>query len=287
MSDQTLRGLWLRARATLAGLPKDEARRDARLLIQEALRLDPSRFVTGLGDPVTAPQGALDHLDWMLARRAARWPVSLILGRAPFWGRDFEVTRDTLAPRGDTETLVAEALCAPFQTALDIGTGTGCIAVTLAAERPGARMTATDISPAALEVAIRNAVAHGVADRVTYLETEWAAGISGPFDLVVCNPPYIDEQTWAGLAPEVRDHEPKLALSPGGDGLDPYRILAPCMARLLAANGRVLMEIGHDQGAAVSALFMAAGLSEVRVIQDFAGKDRVVSACAAMPRLSA
>lgn len=277
MTAPTLRALWLKARARLAALPPDEAERDARLLVQEALRLTPTQFVTGLGQAVDAPQGALDHLNWMLDKRAARCPVSHILGRAPFWGRDFEVTADTLAPRGDSEALIAAALERGFHRIADLGTGTGCLAITLLAERPQATGIATDISGAALKVAARNAARHGVAERLEFRETDWLAAVTGRFDMIVSNPPYITQAAFDALAPEVRAHEPRLALTPGGDGLAAYDHLCATAPAYLEPGGWLLFEIGFDQGPAVATRMQAAGFEAVTVIPDFAGNDRVVA----------
>lgn len=277
MSGLTLRALWLRSRARLAALPRDEADRDARLLIQAAFRLTAAGFTADLGRTIADDDPCLGHLDWMLSKRAQRCPVSHILGEAPFWGRPFEVTRDTLAPRADSEALISAALEIPFARMLDLGTGTGCLAITLLAERPDARGTATDISQAALAVATRNAARHGVAARLELTCADWTEGLTGPFDLIVSNPPYITDAAFAHLAPEVRDHEPALALTPGGDGLAAYRVLAGKTPALLAPGGWLRVEIGFDQAAAVTALFAAAGLRRVDVRQDLTGTDRVVS----------
>lgn len=276
MSTTTLRSLWLSARARLSALPKAEADRDARLLVQAAFRLTPASFTAELGRTVAEDDPCLQHLDWMLMRRAQRWPVSHILGEAPFWGRMFEVTGDTLAPRADTETLVSQALSVPFDRLLDLGTGTGCLAITLLAERDRAAGIATDISEAALAVAGRNAARHGVSGRITLTLADWAQGLSGPFDLIVSNPPYITQTAYAKLMPEVREHEPQIALTPGGDGLGAYRHICAATPGLLTPGGWLMVEVGYDQGRAVKILMQAAGLERVDVVQDLTGTDRVV-----------
>ena len=274
----TLRGIWMKARAALGALPADEAKRDARLLIQDALRLTPAQFLAQQSDPIKVPEGALEHLEWMIAKRAQRMPISHIQRNVAFWGRDFEVTGQTLAPRADTETLIAAALDEPFEHLLDLGTGTGCLAITLLAERKKARGVATDISPDALAVAQRNAVRHRVEDRLDLMESSWCRDIRGRYDLVVSNPPYIDAEAFERLAPEVRLYEPKQALTPGPTGLEAYRIIISELSDVLAPGGRVILEIGFDQAAAVSHLLQAAGLSQIETRKDLSGKDRVVLA---------
>ena len=221
--------------------------------------------------------GAHGTAEAMLARRLAREPLAQILGEWPFHGRAFRVSRDTLVPRPDTETLVDLALAGPFSRVVDLGTGSGAIAVTLLAERPGAAGTASDISEAALAVAAENARRHDVAGRLRLVRADWWDGIEGRFDLVVSNPPYVTEAEYAGLAPEITDWEPRAALTPGGDGLEAYRRILSGLAGRLDPGGRCLVEIGAAQGPAVAALFVAAGLVAVRVHADLAGKPRVVA----------
>jgi len=159
---------------------------------------------------------------------------------------------------------------------LDLGTGSGALIVTLLAERAQATGLAVDISPAALHVAAQNAAKHGVSARLEFRESDWLAQVDGEFDLIICNPPYIDEAEWAELAPDVRDHEPKLALTPGRDGLQVYRALAGQLDAYLAPNGRVLFEIGYQQGAQVVALMQAQGWALPQLVKDINGHDRLV-----------
>jgi release factor glutamine methyltransferase len=182
-----------------------------------------------------------------------------------------------LDPRPETETLIARALAgAPPRRVLDLGTGSGAIIVTLLAEWPNAAGLATDVSGAALEVASANAAAHDVAGRVEFRQVDWLDGLTGCFDLVVSNPPYISRAELAGLAPDVRDWEPALALSPGPTGLESYQAIAPRLAAALAPGGRALFEIGADQGAAVREIFCAAGFRSVAIRPDLDGRDRVI-----------
>lgn len=266
------------ARLTQAGV--DDPVRDARLLLAHAWGVPADRLTLHLPDPL--PPQAATALAAALARRARREPVSHILGRRAFWGRDFIVTPDVLDPRPETETLIEQALRLPFHRVLDLGTGSGAIVVTLLAERPQARGMGLDISAPALSVAARNAQALGVADRVDWVQSDWltAVNFSGgaAFDLVVSNPPYIDAAEVETLSPEVRDHEPRIALTPGPDGLAPYRLLAVQAPRVMAPGGVLMVEIGHQQGAAVAAIFDGAGFSQVEIVPDLGGKDRVVRA---------
>lgn len=255
-----------------AGIP--DAARDARHLMAFALGVGPDRLTLLLPDDIEPAQNAV--LLAAVAARVQRQPVSQIVGFRDFWGRRFQVTRDVLDPRPETETLIEAALSQPFARVLDMGTGSGAIAVTLLAERAGASGLATDISPAALTVAARNAAALGVANRLDFATADWFAGVEGGFDLIVSNPPYIAADEMAGLSPDVRNWEPHLALTPGGDGLAPYRAIAAGVGPHLGAGGRLMVEIGPTQGAAVVALFVAAGLSGVQVQHDMDGRDRVV-----------
>lgn len=225
---------------------------------------------------------ALIEAEAMLARRLARVPMAQILGRWPFYGRLFAVTQDTLVPRPDTETLVDLALAEPFSRFVDLGTGSGAIAVSLLAERRGTRGVASDLSQAALAVAAENAARHGVEGRLDLRHADWWHGIEGQFDLVVSNPPYVTEAEYGCLPPEITKWEPRAALTPGGDGLDAYRAIVAGLAVHLTPGGRCLFEIGADQGEAVAALMQMSGLDAVAVHPDMNGKARVVSG--AMPK---
>jgi len=241
-----------------AGVP--EPGRDARRLIEAARG---------------RPEGWLAEA---AARRAAREPVSHILGYRDFWKHRFAVTPDVLDPRPETEALVEIALAAPFSKVLDLGTGSGAIVISLLAERPGATGVGTDISPRAVLVAGRNAVAAGVADRLIMPLSDWWEDVGGTYDLIVSNPPYIAGDEMAGLSPEVREHEPRMALTDDGDGLSAYRAITAGAARHLAPGGRLLLEIGPTQARAVTALLDRGGLEFVAVHPDLDGRDRVLEA---------
>lgn len=267
-----LRQAVVRLRA--AGL--DDPAVDARALLAHAMGIGPDRVTlhaSDILDPAT-----MARLDAMVAQRIRHQPVAQITGHRMFWGRRFTVTPDTLDPRGDTETLVAAALSAPFHHVLDLGTGTGCILCSLLADRPAATGVGVDVSQAALAVARANAQAHGLGARAQFHAGDWFSALPGPvrFDLIVANPPYITAAEMADLSPEVRDWEPHLALTPGGDGLSAYRVIAAGLSAHLAPGGRVMLEIGHRQGPEVAALLARAGLADVTVLPDLDGRDRVV-----------
>lgn len=249
---------------------------DARILLADAAGIAPDRLNLHLPDRAGALAEAIFPLH--IAARAGHQPVAQIIGRRMFWGREFIVTRDTLDPRPETEVLVAEALRGSFTRVLDIGTGTGCILLTLLAERPQAQGIGADISKKALDVATRNARAFGLEGRVGLVLSDWFSAVLGQYDLIVSNPPYISAAEMDDLAPDVRLWEPHLALSPGGDGLDAYRALAAGARRHLAAGGRVLLEIGPTQGADVCALLAAQGFEDIHILPDLDGRDRVVCA---------
>ena len=218
-----------------------------------------------------------------VARRAAREPAQHIAGVQEFYGLAFSVGPDVLIPRPETEWLVEKA-CAVTPnggTVVDLGTGSGCIAVAVAVERPDLRVRAIDRSGAALVVARSNAHRHGVADRIEFVEGDFAAppeSWSGTADAVVSNPPYVSEDEWAGLEPEVRDHDPKMALVPGPDGLEAYRALLPAAARLLRPGGWLMLEFGMGQAEGVRAIVEACGVDVQAFDEDLNGITRNLTA---------
>lgn len=262
--------------ARLAGAGIEGAAGDARRLMAHALGVAADRLVLHAGDAL--PEGVAARFEDALARRLARQPVAQIVGGRLFWGRWFTVTPDVLDPRPETEVLVALALAEPFARVLDLGTGTGCILVSLLADRPGARGVGSDLSASALAVAGANAAAHGVADRLILTPSDWFSDLGGAYDLIVSNPPYIAAAEMPDLAAEVRDWEPRGALTDGGDGLGAYRAIAAGAPAHLAPGGRLLLEIGPTQAVAVAALCRLAGLADVAVHVDLDRRDRVVSA---------
>jgi len=264
----------------LAASGLDGAARDARLLMSHVLDLAPDRLTLVMPDDLSetcflAFEAAID-------RRLLREPVSHILGRRQFYGRDFIVSADVLDPRPETETLIDEALSRPFSSVLDLGVGSGAILLTLLAENPLAKGLGTDASQAALDVAARNAQALGLGGKARFQRADWFAGVEGVFELIVSNPPYIAADEMAGLAPEL-DHEPRMALTDEADGLSAYRAIAAGARAHLVPRGRIVMEIGPTQGAAVSDMLLAQGFKAVRVLCDLDGRDRVVRAQAPNP----
>jgi release factor glutamine methyltransferase len=262
------------ARLTAAGIAG--ANTDARALLAHAIGVAPDRLTLHLPDPMT--DRAQAALAAALTARESHQPVAQIVGHRLFWGRSFKVTPDTLDPRPETEVLVAEALSRPFLQMLDLGTGTGCVLLSALVEMPLAMGVGSDVSVAALAVAQSNADALGLSNRARLVQSDWFAGIAGHFDLITSNPPYIAADEMAALSPDVLNHEPHLALSPGGDGLAAYRAIALGASARLMSGGRLLLEIGPTQGAAVCALLARQGLHNIRILRDFDGRDRVVAA---------
>ena len=253
---------------------------DARLLLEAAAPVSRA-------DILADPHRVLDadaeaRLEAFVERRGRREPVSLILGRKGFWKLMLGVSSGVLTPRPETETIldIVLPLYPPEQafTVLDLGVGSGAIVLSILAERPRATGLGIDVSEEALAVARDNAAQLGLAGRLALLRGDWTAGLEAEsFDLVVSNPPYIATAEIETLAPEVREHDPRLALDGGPDGLDAYRRLAPEILRVLRAGGRFAVEIGASQAEAVEALFAAAGAAEIVVHKDLAMRDRVVA----------
>jgi release factor glutamine methyltransferase len=282
---ETLSQAFVAAAAALRQAGFDTPELDARLLVCHAARLDHAAYIARARDPLR-PEAAA-RLDSAMARRLKREPMSRIAGWREFYGRSFSLGPDALDPRPDTETLIEAALAhvaamgwreRPLSL-LDLGTGTGCILVTLLAELPRATGIGTDRSGGALALAAANAARHGVGHRASFVCADWLDGIGGSFDLILSNPPYIASGEIAGLAEEVAGHDPKLALDGGPDGLDAYRRIAAHAGAVLAANGRLLVEIGAGQAEAVAHILEAAGfrLDAAQGIRpDLAGRPRVV-----------
>lgn len=251
----------------------DSAPRDARVLMAAALGVEPGRVTLHLRDGLSATAHARFLAD--VERRATRVPVSHILGYRDFFGRRFTVTPDVLDPRPETETLVELALTQQFERVLDLGTGSGAIVVTLLAERPMATGIGADLSEAARAVAARNADAHAVTPRCQMICSDWFQAVEGMFDLIVSNPPYIATEEMAGLAPELQ-HEPPLALTDHGDGLGAYRTIAAGALAHLRPGGRIMVEIGATQRAAVTQILAQAGVTHLGCAGDLDGRDRVI-----------
>ncbi len=261
----------------------DEAKREAELLLAHVLGCDRvALFVRFEELPTDAERAKFKEL---INRRVGGWPVAYLVGSRAFYMLTFDVDPAVLVPRPDTEVLVLEALkrLKPLTApdVLDIGTGSGCIAISLAHQKKDARVTATDISPDALAVARKNAAKHGVTERMTFLQGDLFAPVpsGSTFDLIASNPPYIAPGEFAALAPDVRDHEPRIALDGGPDGLAFYRRIANAAGPFLKPGGSLLLEIGYTQEAAVRGLLAERAEFEVGpTLKDGSGHPRVVTA---------
>lgn len=255
---------------------------DARLLIGEVIAFSLTDFVMKPDRPLTQEEQA--RIASMIERRAGGEPVHRILGHREFHGLDLLLSKDTLEPRPDTEILV-DALLPALKEAvshkgsariLDLGTGTGAICLALLKECPDATGIGSDISTGALETAAKNASRNGLETRFEIMQSDWFEKISGSFDIIVSNPPYIRSDIVTTLDREVRHHDPMAALDGGQDGLAPYRLIAADAGRFLVENGIVGVEIGFDQRLDVSAIFASNGFSLVDAVKDYGGNDRVL-----------
>jgi release factor glutamine methyltransferase len=219
----------------------------------------------------------------LIDRRCAHEPFSHIVGTREFWSLPFRVNRDVLDPRADSETLVSAALaCFPARErplrVLDLGTGSGCLLLSFLHERPQAMGIGVDRSTAALGVARENASDLGLAERTRFLCADWARGLSGRFDLILANPPYVPTADIAGLSPEISSFEPRGALDGGADGLDCYRAIVAQLPTIAGADTRVVLEFGIRQAPAVSQIFQACGFTQIKVIPDLVGLPRCLVA---------
>ena len=267
------------ARTRLAEAGIETASVDARVLLEFALAR-PQVWLHANPEALIAAAD-LDRFEGLLARREQRQPVSQIVGRREFWSLSFDVTRDVLTPRPDSETLIEAVLeQLPDRTApiriLDLGTGTGCLLLTLLSEYGSATGVGIDVSPAALQVAARNGQKLGLDARVDWMLGQWDTQLDANFDVVISNPPYIESGALAALDRDVVDYEPHLALDGGADGLDAYREILTHMANVLAANGLLAFEIGEGQADAITALASGAGLNLRAARQDLSNILRVL-----------
>jgi len=253
----------------------DDPAREARLILAHVLDVAPGRMTMLAPEPLQA--GDLAAAAGLAQRRAAGEPMAHLLGYREFYGRRFAVDARVLDPRPETETLVERALGVAFSRVLDLGTGSGCILLSLLAERPDATGVGVDLSQDALEVARRNAARLDLSARCEFLVSDWFAAVRGTFDLIVSNPPYIAADEMAGLARELQ-YEPRMALTDEGCGLSAYRAIVAEAGACLVEGGRLIVEIGWRQGADVANLMRAGGFAEVCVRPDLDGRDRVVEA---------
>jgi release factor glutamine methyltransferase len=270
--------------AQLKSAAIDSAELDARMLVGHALGLDLTGIISASQRELTASEST--RLESFARRRLKGEPVARILGHKEFWGLPLQLSSATLVPRPDTETVVelaldllraAGTLDRPLRIA-DLGTGSGAILLALLSELPAAQGFATDISEAALQIAAANAAHAGLSGRTTFIACDYASGLPGLFDLIVSNPPYIRSADIAGLAMEVRDHDPLAALDGGADGLDAYRALIPQAAGRLAPGAALVVEAGQGQSGPIQALMTAAGLAPLGPPKaDLAGIPRAVA----------
>jgi release factor glutamine methyltransferase len=262
-----------RTRLAAAGIESGEAGRDAVLLARHVLDWDRATIYANYDDQ--PPPTFHEPFDRVIERRARREPVAYIRGVQEFWNRDFIVNRSVLIPRPETELIIEEMLArlpldAPARPrrVADIGTGSGCLAVTAAAERPYIEVIATDISEAALHVAHENAGRHGVSDRIAFRESAYLIGATGTFDFILSNPPYVTEREYQGLAPEVREYEPATALVAGEDGFRDIQQVVDLATAYLSPGGTMFIEIGHEQADAVVDLVMSYPLLRLAAISN-------------------
>ena len=277
----TVKAILESSAAFLKGKGSESPRLESEILLAHVLGIDRIQLYVRFGQALTDDQRSA--MRDLIRRRAAAEPVAYLVGYREFFGRKFAVTHDVLVPRPATETLVMEALEAgkAFETpaVLDLCTGSGCVAVAVAAGLRDARVTATDLSDDALAVAKGNAQAHRVEDRLTFAGGDLFAAVPAGdrFDLILANPPYVRDDEWAGLPPDVRDHEPKLALLSGPDGLALARRLVAEAPDRLNPGGSLMIEVAGPQTPAVEGLMRDAGFADVRTVKDADGTPRVVS----------
>lgn len=254
---------------------------DARFLIGQALGLDRGELFSQADRILTEEER--HRAQALIDRRANYEPVGRIMGEREFWGLTFHLNEATLEPRPDSEILIETTLRylpqkdAPLQI-LDLGTGSGCLLLSVLHEFPNAKGLGLDIAPRAVEQANKNAEHLGLQNRATFKVNNWLEGIKGPFDLILANPPYIEQQEIPALMPEVRDYDPLAALDGGIDGLVPYRLLIPQLPKLMSKGGLAVFEVGYNQAASVSALFHANGFAQIEQHKDLGGIERCITA---------
>lgn len=256
----------------------EQPRHEARILLGHVMGLPRERLLLCHRSEMEEP--VLNDLIGLVRRRAAREPIAYLIGEREFWGLSFEVTRDTLIPRPDSETLIEAVLHFANRTGherpriLDFGVGSGCLLVSLLTEMPFAEGFGVDRNIAALRVARRNALRHDVSPRAHFVAGSWGDALASPFDLIIANPPYIATGEQATIMPDVSDYEPAEALFAGARGDEAYRALAPEFSRLLAPAGRVFVEFGAGLADRAVAIFRSSGLSECERRKDLAGIER-------------
>jgi release factor glutamine methyltransferase len=282
-TDWTIKALLTWTTEFLARKGIENPRADAQILLAHVLKCKKVDLIVRYNErPEESERSRFREL---IQRRIAGWPVAYLVGSRDFYLLSFEVSPEVLIPRPETETLVLETLefLKPLKspTVLDIGTGSGCIAISIAHQKKDAHITAIDISPDALQIGKRNAIRYGLLERISFLQGDLLAPLpaGSTFDLVVSNPPYIAQTEFAGLIPEVRDHEPRVALDGGPDGLSFYRRIAAGVVVCLKTGGRLMVEIGYTQEEAVRRIFLDNPYLELgRTLKDALGHPRVIQA---------
>ena len=253
----------------------ESAARDARILTAHALGVPISDLSLKITDKVSA--NIIFKLEKLILRRVNKEPISKILGRRDFWGRTFSINKNVLDPRGDTETLIDYVIGKPRKTVLELGTGSGVIAVTLACEWKEVQVTAIDISEDALLLAQINAEKFNVQDKIHFLKSDWFDNVEGMFDLIISNPPYVGWMEQDEISIEVKKYDPEIALFAGNDGFDAYKRIIPNLAKFLNPDGFVVLEIGASQSKKVKNMMNSFGFFDVEVVKDLFGKDRLIT----------
>ena len=252
------------------------ASRDARILTAYTLQIPVSDLSLKINEKVSGK--ITSKLEKLILRRINREPISKILGRRDFWGRTFSINENVLDPRGDTETLIDFVIEKPVKSVLELGTGSGAIAVTLACEWKEVHVTATDISENALSLAKINAEKFNVENKIHFLTSDWFETVNGAFDLIISNPPYIGLIEQDEISAEVIKYDPEIALFGGSDGMEAYKRIIPKLAKFLNPDGLVALETGASQSNQVKNMMNAVGFIDAKIIKDLSGKDRLVVA---------
>ena len=249
--------------------------RDSRILTAYALGVPISDLSLKMNEQVS--EKIISKLEKLIKRRINKEPISKILGRREFWGRSFSINKNVLDPRGDTETLIEFVIEKPVKSVLELGTGSGAIAVTLACEWKEVHVTAIDISEDALLLAKINAEKFNVQNKIQFLKSDWFDAIDGIFDLIISNPPYIGLKEKDRILDEVIKYDPEISLFAGNEGLDAYKRIIPNLARYLKPDGFVVLEIGASQSNQVTNMMNAVGFANTKIVKDLSGKDRLIA----------
>ena len=254
----------------------ESAARDARVLTAYALEVPISDLSLKINDKVSS--NIISKLEKLILRRINREPISKILGRREFWGRTFSINKNVLDPRGDTETLIDYVIEKPVKKVLELGTGSGVIAVTLACAWKEVQVTAVDISEDALLLAQINAEKFNVENKIQFLKSDWFENVEGIFDMIISNPPYIGWVEQDKISAEVKKYDPEIALFAGYDGFDAYKKIIPSLSKFLNKDGLVVLEIGASQSSQVKDIMNSCGFFDVEILKDLSGKERAVAA---------